>query len=183
MAKADTFNLTVTNGFAPSGPTYGTVTVLGTSTSVTIEFAAAAGFEFHNAGVGWKESLPGGASISTETVTTCTTVGGATCSAVGNGGNFDGFGGYTKAVGGGAGSSSGLTDVIITITGSGLALADFEGGFAGQISPYPNPTGAATGWVASTGSTNTTVPEPGTLTLLGTGLIAAASFLRRKLFA
>ena len=40
MAKADTFDLTVTNGFAPSGVTSGTVAVSGSSTSVTTEFAA-----------------------------------------------------------------------------------------------------------------------------------------------
>ena len=201
FAKADQFSLTVQNGGLGSEPSpYGTVTVLcSSSTSCTIEFQAAGIYEFHNAGVGWNETLSGGATISSQLVTTCTTVGGATCGTVGGPTNFDGFGNFTNSVGGGTGSSSGMTDVIITITGTNLSTANFESDngnaqFAVQVAPYlvsnctgfaanENLTGNQPSSQAGSGCTSTDVPEPGSLALFGTGARGLAGYLRRKLFA
>ena len=118
--------------------------------------------------------------------------------------NMDGFKSFTNTIGGlGTGSSQGVQTVVITITGTGLTLSDFENPnstnttFAALISPFPNNAGCPTGFVADSGSTvgvngdtgiqcgasSTTVPEPGTLALFGTGALGLAGFLRRKLFA
>lgn len=206
MAKADSFTLGVQNGGLTGTGPWGTVTVLcnGGGTSCTIEFAAASGFEFHNGGVGWNVADAADSSITNTSVTTCTSVGGATCSLQSDTENsyaFDGFGKYDMSVTGGNGSSTGLTDIIITITGTGLTTADFEGNngnaqFVAQVSPYPNPNGGCTGFVANenltgnqpsatagSGCGSTSVPEPGSLALFGTGILGMAGYLRRKLLS
>ncbi|HLY60728.1 MAG TPA: PEP-CTERM sorting domain-containing protein [Terriglobia bacterium] len=221
MAKADTYDLTQQNGglgsYSPASD-YATVTLvlnggtLGDGSTcaagaggVCIDFQATSGWMFHNAGVGWNQNVTTG-SISSESVTTCTAIGGATCTIPGGSGNFDGFGFMTNSVTGGSGSSTGLTDIVITIAGTGLNLADFENAnskdnttFSAQLSPFPNPNGGCTGFIGDTGSTtgfngngtgtngcggsSGTVPEPGSLALFGTGILGMAGYLRRKLLA
>ncbi len=220
--QTDTFSLSVQNGALVGTGPWGTVYVTGTpggGSTITIEFLAPGAnstppnptFEYHNAGIGWNVNLTGGATISSETVTKCITVGGATCSSVltdsnphksGNQPfNFSGFGDFMQSVTGGSGSSSGMVDVVITITGANLTTSMFEFGnnvgtlnyFAAQVSPWPNPNGGCTGWVSNTGALggNTTTPgstceptntpEPSSVTLLGAALVGLIG-VGRKLF-
>jgi PEP-CTERM motif len=200
-AFADSFTFTVQNGgLASTGP-WGTVNVTGGGNSVVIDFLAANGFIFHNNGVGWNQALTGGASVSSRTITTCTGLGGATCSFLGAG-NEDGFGKFDYRVGGGTGGSSGMTEIKITINGSNLSLSMFEifsskgngthnddSKFAAQLAPY-GATGC-TGYVADQGTNSSPTtpdstcnppktPEPASLSLLAAGLLGAAGLLRRK---
>ena len=190
---ADTFNFTVSNGsISPTASSYGTVTLLcasgcdTSSSTITIDFLVATGYSFHNAGVGWNvATLDAGDSITSESVTTCTTFGGATCTLNTTSGAFDGFGSFAQSVSGGTGSSSGITDAKVTITGVDLDLADFEvsngdAQFAAQVSPQPCSTGCGTGYAATTGAVNT--PEPSTSMLLGFGLLGLVGLRRKQIF-
>jgi len=217
MAKADTctppncYQLTQENGPLGSylpGDNYGTVsvTVNSTGTSATITFQSESTWMFHNNGVGWNEVLTGGATISNESITCSNIQGVATCPTSEAGTkNEDGFGSFTNTVGAvGNGDTDGMRTIVITITGTGLTLSDFENSngsttFAAQVSPFPNDQKCKTGYVGDSGSSvgvngnslgllpcgaiSTTVPEPGTLALFGTGALGLAGILRRKLFA
>jgi hypothetical protein len=83
-----------------------------------------------------------------------------------------------------------IGSLTVVLLGNGLSTSSFVGNNKGNIlgvhycSPLngqsnfncPSPTGFATN-----GPPITTVPEPGTLSLLGTGLVGLASMVRRKL--
>jgi PEP-CTERM motif-containing protein len=212
-SSVDCYTLGFQNGaLSGTGPWgYVEVSVNGGGTQVTIEFTAASGFQFHNNGVGWDTA--NGTSITSIVLTSMSGNGGLTLGDLslgtpssgtdqcpppnGNGANFDGFGDMSYNVCGGSGSSTGFTDVVITIGGTDLTLADFEVAngdgqhFTAQVAPYPNPTGKCTGFVADVGPNGSdspaagcgTVPEPGSLVLFGSGLLGIAGFLRRKLMA
>lgn len=178
MAHADTYDLTVTNGWAPSGVTYATVTIVtnggtlydGSSTcgsDICIEFSAVSGYQFFGndsgaGAVGWNTDLTPGEDF-TASIDSCVANGGASCTYDSDGAHFDGFGDFNQNVYGGTGSSTGFNDVVINIAGSGLTLSDFINGstggngdsanlFAAHISPYPNPNGLCTGFTANTGA-------------------------------
>jgi len=90
---------------------------------------------------------------------------------------------YNLTQGGSALSGSTMFGILlgrsgtIGISGSYVCGEVIGGGSAISISGGSNVVGGGSGDCGGT----TPVPEPGTLTLLGTGLIAAAGFLRRKL--
>ncbi|MBZ5561082.1 MAG: PEP-CTERM sorting domain-containing protein [Acidobacteriia bacterium] len=102
-----------------------------------------------------------------------------------SGGNFDGFGNFDVGIQ--DGTPGGLL-AIITFTVSR------DGGFSSASDLYsPNDTGShfavhvaptngnPTGFAGD--GTPTTIPEPGSLMLFGTGLLGLAGFIRRRLKA
>jgi hypothetical protein len=195
-------DLTVTNGFAPSGTVYGTVTLtLNGNGTISVDVATAANYGLHNAVFGF--NLASGVVLSNATVNSYTFAGSNPGTpSFGAGGQMDGFGMFTKEFTGGTGSSSDYTDLKFTLSGHDgnsstgfTAVSDFIKGngtgasnfFAGQIAFLPT---GCTGWVGNAGSANgggatqcvgTPVPEPGTLTLFGGGLLALGGLIRRKM--
>lgn len=210
MAKADSFDLSWQNGNVPGTNPWGTVTVTGDSSQVVITFTVEAGLDmFGNDAAAWNLTTTTG--ITSVAVTDYTVVVGAPgAPTVDNSGtvNMDGFGSGANAfdvgVAGGNGSSAGYSMIEITITGSGLTLAQFEAAngsgvqFSAQVGGYNGNTqglSTCTGFVGTQnggGSTQDTnvgtctgseVPEPGSLALFGTGIIGMAGYLRRKLLS
>ena len=126
-ARADSFDLMYQNGSVPGTSPYGTVTVTGGGTSVTLVFTVAAGLDmFGTSAVAF--NIGTGGTITNIAVTGYTVdVGAPGVPIVGPSGFMDGFGAFVAGAGGGTGSSAGYSQIVITITGTGLTLAQFEG--------------------------------------------------------
>lgn len=104
-----------------------------------------------------------------------------------------GFGSFSNAIncdtgnqnnkGGCAGSNPWVGDLIFDVTrGTGLSLSDFVVNGNGKVftADILSGTTGNTGPIAADGTHNDGVPEPGTLAMLGTGVIGLATMLRRK---
>jgi len=229
-AKADTcatssttscsIDLTVSNGFAPAGTDFGTVTLTlgngsngGAVGTIVVNIAMNTGYGLHSSDFGFNGTNGGTVSATVNSYTFSGFNGGKdpgtpTFEASGFG-NQDGFGSFLAGLNGGTGSSSDYTSLNFTVSSSNpfTAVSQLLAGndvsttnwFGGQVSFFI--VSGCTGFFDNAGgintsigttsqgvncvstSTSTTVPEPGTLALFGTGALGLAGFLRRKLFA
>jgi len=199
-AAADTvsFDLNISNGnILPPAASYGTVTLtLNGDGSINVSVVGAAGYGFfgHSGDMfGFNESIAGDPAVNILNASAGVVVApnpNTVCS--GGGCQLDGFGKFEFMVGGPTGSSplGSFSFDVYQVSGSFLTAYDLvelsTGGgsgtphFAAHVSPI---NGCAegvrncTGWA---GDGTTPVPEPASLTLFGSGLVALAGMIRRR---
>jgi hypothetical protein len=192
VASADTFSFNVSNsGTFPPGPSpWGSITLTPTTFGGTSQqqvlFQVALNSDIQLDTLGLNTLFGGSLTLDCFTFGTTTCTSGTSGASLGSGGNQDGFGSFSYILDTGlsGGSSCCLNTFNFILSASdgftNLTPADFETlstkgfMFAGHVANGNGSSYIATG-------PGSTVPEPATLVLFGSGLFGIGGFVRRTL--
>jgi PEP-CTERM motif len=202
-AQADTFDLTschISTGCPAAGTVFGTVTLTQSGTSVNFDVVLDNGSRFVETGAGGGELFLFNDSLAGSTITNISaTLNGSTVTILGGLSGFtnlspvhaDGTGDFTASVECtdssqcNGGSTPNINDLHFTVTNATLAQLETTNAngnfFVADILCGATVTGCAgfTGPVDAS-TPPTTVPEPATLFLVGSGLASVGLFGRRR---